>query len=188
MKGGLRILGGTLRGRVLEVAAGVRPSGARLREALFSIWAPRLAGARLLDLYAGSGAVGLEALSRGAASALFVEPDRAARARLERNLRLIEEGAARVLAQRSCEALDELAREGRRFDLLFVDPPYAQEVDAELFEALGRVAAATASLAVEHRHGRPPHDASGGWSEVGERRYGDSVLRFYELRAADREG
>jgi 16S rRNA (guanine(966)-N(2))-methyltransferase RsmD len=185
VKGGLRILGGTLRGRTLEVAEGVRPSGARLREALFSIWGARVVGATFLDLYAGSGTVGLEALSRGAASALFVEPDRAARSRLERNLRLAAPGSTSVVARPSREALSALARQGARFDLLFVDPPYAHEVDQELFEALARIAAPEASLVVEHRHGSPPAGESGRWIEPSERRYGDSVLRFYALRPAE---
>jgi len=185
VKGGLRILGGTLRGRTLEVAEGVRPSGARLREALFSIWGPRVAGARFLDLYAGSGTVGLEALSRGAANALFVEPDRAARSRLERNLRLAAPGTTSLFARPSREALTMLAHQGARFDLLFVDPPYAHEVDQALFEALARVAATDASLVVEHRQGSPPAGESGCWIEPSERRYGDSVLRFYSLRPSE---
>ena len=184
MKGALRILGGTLRGRALEVAAGVRPSGARLREALFSIWLPRLAGARILDLYAGSGAVGLEALSRGAASALFVEPERAARAALERNLRLAGPGTTRVLPRRDRDALDLLAREGARFDLLFVDPPYADPIDAALLEALARIAAPAASLVVEHRRGREPAPAEDLWSLEGDRVYGDSALRLYVASGA----
>jgi 16S rRNA (guanine(966)-N(2))-methyltransferase RsmD len=187
VKGGLRILGGTLRGRTLEVAEGVRPSGARLREALFSIWGPRIAGARFLDLYAGSGTVGLEALSRGAANALFVEPDRAARSRLERNLRLARPGTTRLVVRSSREALSVLARQGALFDLLFVDPPYAHEVDQALFEALAQVAAPDASLVVEHRHGSPPAGESGSWNEPSERRYGDSVLRFYSLRPPESE-
>jgi 16S rRNA (guanine966-N2)-methyltransferase len=183
LKGALRILGGELRGRALEVADGVRPSGARLREALFSIWMPRLAGARFLDLYAGSGAVGLEALSRGAAAAVFVEPDRAARAALERNLWLVPPGAARVLAARDREALARLAGEGARFDLLFVDPPYADPVDAWLLEALAPVAAPAASLVVEHRRGRLPPDPGERWRAVSDRAYGDSGLRLYEAAA-----
>lgn len=188
MKSGVRVLGGALRGRVLEVAEGVRPSGARLREALFSIWGPRVAGARFLDLYAGSGAVGLEALSRGAASAHFVEPERGARSRLERNLRLAEPGTTRLLSRPSRRSLAELEREGARFDLIFVDPPYAQEIDSPLLAALARIAAPGASLVVEHRHGTPPTGVSEAWADASEHRYGDSVLRFYSLRDSSAAG
>lgn len=184
MKSALRILGGALRGRSLEVAAGVRPSGARLREALFSIWMPRIAGARILDLYAGSGAVGLEALSRGAASALFVEPERGVRAALERNLRLAAAGTARILPRRDRDALDLLVHEGARFELLFVDPPYADPVGADLFEVLAQVAAPGASLVVEHRRSQKPEPPGNGWRVEGERLYGDSALRFYEAAGA----
>jgi 16S rRNA (guanine966-N2)-methyltransferase len=183
MKSALRILGGELRGRALDVAPGVRPSGARLREALFSIWMPRLAGARILDLYAGSGAIGLEAVSRGACAAVFVEPDRGARAALERNVRLAPAGTSRVVAARDRDALARLAGEGARFDLLFVDPPYADPVDASLLAALAAVAAPASSLVVEHRRGRLPPGDVDGWRVAGDRAYGDSGLRLYEASA-----
>lgn len=160
----------------------MRPSSARLREALLSIWGERVAGAALLDLFAGSGAVGLEGWSRGAARVVFVEAERGALAALRRNLALVDEaGATEVVAAPAATALARLAEGGHRFDLLFADPPYALAVDAGLLAALAAVAAPGAELAVEHAPRGAPPEAAGGWRRTGERRYGDSVLGFYAL-------
>jgi 16S rRNA (guanine966-N2)-methyltransferase len=111
------------------VPEGARPTSGRAREALFDILQDTIVGARVLDLYAGSGAIGLEALSRGAAEAVFVETDRRA---LDANLSRCapDSASARVLAGDARRALDLLRREGRSFDLVFADPPYARGASA----------------------------------------------------------
>lgn len=134
-------------------------------------------GARLLDLFAGSGAVGLEALSRGAASAVFVESGRVALRALRENLRLAPAGRARAVESDASVGLARLAREGARFDLLFADPPYEAGLDARLGELAAAVAVPEASLAFEHRSG--PAAALGGWTAVESRRYGDSALTLF---------
>jgi 16S rRNA (guanine966-N2)-methyltransferase len=162
------------------VGRATRPSSAQLRGALASIWADRVSGARVLDLFAGSGAVGLELLSRGAAHAVFVESDRGALKALARNLELSSPERSRRFALDASRALKKLAEEGERFDLLFVDPPYEQPLGARLFAGLAAVAAPEAQLAVERRV-REPLPAGSPWRALGARRYGDAALHLFEL-------
>jgi 16S rRNA (guanine966-N2)-methyltransferase len=152
-----------------------------LREALFSIWGERLAGAELLDLFAGSGGVGIEAWSRGARAVTLVESGRRALAAVRRNAGLIAEaGAARVIALPVERALERLAAEGRRYDLVFADPPYEQRLGERFFRLARRVAGASTSLAVEHGAATPPAEETPGWRRLATRRYGDSSLSLYE--------
>ena len=125
--------------------------------------------------------MGIEALSRGADFAVFVERDREALASLRENLRLVPAGRARLLARSALEALELLAREGARFDLLFADPPYDRPLDPGLADRIARVAAPGASWAFEHRHGGATPDPGTRWSAALPRTYGDSVLAFYEV-------
>jgi 16S rRNA (guanine(966)-N(2))-methyltransferase RsmD len=176
---------GRLKGRRLVVPAGSRPSSARLREALFSIWGERLAGADLLDLFAGGGGVGIEAWSRGARAVTLVESGRRALAAIRRNVERVADagGSARVVALPVDRALDLLAGEGRLFELVFADPPYDLRLEDAFFERVRHVASPTTTLAIEHRHGAPLPDAPAGWRRVASRRYGDSALSLYESRA-----
>jgi len=137
----MRIIAGIAKGRRLRSVRGValRPTSDRMRESLFSILGRRVDGARFLDLYAGAGSVGLEALSRGAAEAVFVESHRP-------TARLIKENAAvcglqecaRVLAMPVEAALARLVRRGEQFELVFVDPPYGTGGARAALEELAR--------------------------------------------------
>jgi 16S rRNA (guanine966-N2)-methyltransferase len=123
--GKVRILGGRLRGSVLEVgdAQGLRPTPARVRETLFNWLQPVLEGARCLDLFAGTGALGVEALSRGAAGVVFVERDAAAARLLQNNLARLKQGErGRVYP---VDALSYLEGTPQAFDIVFLDPPFA---------------------------------------------------------------
>ena len=126
----LRIIGGTWRGRKLRfpASAAIRPTPDRVRETLFNWLGARTAGARALDLFAGSGALGLEALSRGASHVTFVEQDEAAVRELRTRLAEWQAGDARVAR---ADALRYLAGEARTFDLVFLDPPFASELLSE---------------------------------------------------------
>jgi 16S rRNA (guanine966-N2)-methyltransferase len=121
--GEVRIIGGAWRGRRLPVPAGtqVRPTGDRVRETLFNWLAPVIDGMRCLDLFAGTGALGLEALSRGAAEVWFVERDPLAARRIDESLRRLGSGAGRVI---TADALRFLAGAPQPFDLVFLDPPF----------------------------------------------------------------
>lgn len=162
-------------------ASGTRPTTDRVRESLFNVLQARmdLGGIAVLDLYAGSGALGLEALSRGASSALLVESDRRAAAVIESNIAAL--GARGAVVRRS--PVDKLVQSsGRPVDLVFADPPY--EVDAGAIE---RVLAAllangwvrSGALAViERAAGGPAIGWPDGWVAEEERRYGDTRLEF----------
>ncbi|HYC33481.1 MAG TPA: 16S rRNA (guanine(966)-N(2))-methyltransferase RsmD, partial [Gemmatimonadales bacterium] len=147
----MRIVGGSLGGRRLVVPKDgrVRPTADRVREAWMSILGPEVEGARVLDLYAGSGALGLEALSRGAESAEFVELGAASLAALRANIEALDVGD-RVKVHRG-DALRFAERLGPgAFDLAFADPPYAHD-DAERLVALFRRTPFARILSVEHR-------------------------------------
>jgi 16S rRNA (guanine966-N2)-methyltransferase len=121
----VRIIAGSRKGARIFAPKGqeTRPTGDRAREAAFNLIGP-VDGAHVLDLFAGSGAMGLEALSRGAASATFVEKDRAAAAAIERNLDKLALRGATVLRDDAARVLAAEAAAGRRYDLVLIDPPY----------------------------------------------------------------
>ena len=132
----MRIIAGTHRGHRIAAPPGTktRPTSDRVRENVFNIVAPWVEEARVLDLYAGSGAMGLEALSRGAASAVFVESDPDAVRAIERNLDKLRLRGATVLRLDATVALAQEAAGSRKYDLVLLDPPYAMTD----FDALGR--------------------------------------------------
>ncbi len=121
----MRIVAGSRKGARIFAPKGMdtRPTGDRVREAAFNLVGP-VDGARVLDLFAGSGAMGLEALSRGAATAVFVESDRDAQRAIERNVEKLRLAGATLLRLDARRALATEAAAGRRYDLVLVDPPY----------------------------------------------------------------
>lgn len=148
--GQVRLIGGRWRGSKLAVAdaPGLRPTSDRVRETLFNWLQPMLPGARVLDLFAGSGALGLEALSRGAASAVLVERDRALAATLLATTQRLPGGEAATVVQ--ADALSWLPTQPRAsFDLAFVDPPFAAGLHGQVLAALAPVLAEHAWLYVE---------------------------------------
>src|SRR5260370_27892987 len=156
----MRVIGGIHRGRRLGAVGGlaVRPSSDRLRETLFNILAPRIHGSRFLDICAGSGAVGIEALSRGASDVTFIENSRQACAVIEANLASLGVTQATVINHDAAGSLKKLDRESAQFDIAFFDPPYASKIYSEVMEQLGSgsLLAAGALLIVEHRVKTPP--------------------------------
>jgi 16S rRNA (guanine966-N2)-methyltransferase len=179
-----RIIAGRHRGRRLEVPKGtaVRPTAERLREALFSILehrTPRLAGARFLDLFAGSGAVGLEALSRGAGALVAVEVERAAATALRHNLEKLGEGARGRLVVGDATRLPPAAE---RFDIVYLDPPYGSGLAAAALQSLaaGGWLAADALLVVELAE-RERFDPPAGFALAEERRYGAGRIMLLRL-------
>jgi 16S rRNA (guanine966-N2)-methyltransferase len=135
----MRISGGTLRGRRLHSPAGAvtRPTSDLLRQALFNVLGERIRDARVLDLFAGSGALGIEALSRGAATATFVEANRAAALCLARNLETLAlTDRSRLIALDAFRVLRDLAQEGETFTCVLIDPPYGEDLAPRTIEAL----------------------------------------------------
>ncbi len=134
--GRLRIVAGIWRSRLLDIAdvPGLRPTSERIRETLFNWLAPGIHGNRCLDLFAGTGALGLEALSRGAGEVVFVEKAPGAVRMLERNIETLEAQGAKVLQQDAEEFLGTTRREP--FDIVFLDPPFAEDVLGQLCKLL----------------------------------------------------
>ena len=182
--------GGELGGRLLRVPArGVRPTADPVRESVFMILSPRLPEASVLDLYAGSGALGIEALSRGAERCLFVESDRQAVAVLSQNLARLGLAARSTIAQAPVERWLERADRRLRFDLVLMDPPYRAPGIAAVLRALaaGRRLAAGGLLVFEHdrRLRIPEAEGADPWFRIeDERRYGDTIVSFLTLPSA----
>ena len=178
----LRVTGGSLAGRRLRAPGGsrVRPSADRVRESVFATLGP-LHGVSVLDLYAGSGALGIEALSRGAADAVFVERAAGALESLRRNLaELGLRDRSRVLRSDVRTAIRRLGRRGGCYQLILIDPPYASgEAEKAMVEVVAAgILAAGGTLVVECSRRRLPGEVS-GLERVDERSYGDTVmLRF----------
>lgn len=177
----MRIIAGSLKGRRLKSPTweGLRPTSDRLRETLFNILAPRVAGARVLDLYAGTGAIGIEALSRGAAHVTFSDRDVRAARLIERNLADcgISEGYA-IIRGLATRVLGVLKRE-LPFDIVVVDPPYADPVE-DVLERIDEVLAPAGVVVLEHARRRPAPVAAGRLIQTREVTAGDSGLAFYE--------
>lgn len=180
----MRVIAGRFGGRRLRAPAGVgtRPTAERVREALFSFLGP-LDGARALDLFAGSGALGIEALSRGARCAVFVERARPALDCLRRNLSdlALGEKEARILRGDARAALRQLAAQGMRFDLVLLDPPYGGGLLAPVLQGLldHALLAPGARVIVERERRGPALDLP-GLSPTATRRYGDTTLTQFE--------
>ena len=190
----MRVIGGTFRSRTLQAPAGAatRPTSDRLRETLFNVLAPRIERARFLALYAGSGAVGIEALSRGAADAVFVERASPALKALRANLARLEirEGASVVAS--SVTAFLRAASAGERFDVVFLDPPYdaAGEYATVLGVLGGRAAGLLAKGALviaEHFKKDKLEDRYGALNRTRLLQQGDAALSFYAIAGEDVE-
>lgn len=165
-RGRLRIVAGIWRSRVLEIAdvEGLRPTSERIRETLFNWLTPRMAGARCLDLFAGTGALGLEALSRGAAAAVFVENSKVAIATLRRNLASLDASGAVIHAGSATEYIDAAGAES--FDIVFLDPPFADDNLAELCRLIdeSELVTTNANVYLEQDRARPEPDLPDGWT------------------------
>lgn len=178
----LRLSGGLLRGRKIAVPDSARPTEGRVREALFSIWAPAVEGARLLDLFAGSGAVAFEALSRGARGVVLVDESREVTATLTRNRDKLGIDPAAAVIVRAELPTGKLSRFDP-FDLVFADPPYAFDRHADLLAMVKPLLAEGGELVLEHSFRTALPDAAAGLFLNREKIYGGSALGFY--RAAD---
>jgi 16S rRNA (guanine966-N2)-methyltransferase len=178
----MRIIAGSRKGSRIFAPKGTetRPTGDRVREAAFNLLGPGAAeGAKVLDLFAGSGAMGLEALSRGAESATFVESDRDACRTINRNLDKLDLSGAKVLCQDALTALRADARAGRRYDLVLVDPPYRRfsSLQNALIQYLPEILGPRGLLLVETAAGDEPELPL---PKLKSRRYGAARLTLFE--------
>lgn len=186
--GQIRIIGGQWRGRKLPVpdSAGLRPTTDRVRETLFNWLAPDIRQARCLDCFAGSGALGLEALSRYAASATLLELERPVAQQLEKNLRTLGASQARVI---QTHTLNWLAQTGEPYNVVFIDPPFRKGLLQEtvtLLEQNGWLAAdALIYVESEVEHGAPPVPAN--WHLYREKVAGQVAYRLYHRQQETRD-
>jgi 16S rRNA (guanine966-N2)-methyltransferase len=175
----VRIIAGTHRGHRIAAPPGdrTRPTGDRVREALFSIIGP-VDGAAVLDLYAGSGALGLEALSRGALRCVFADDDRVACRTIEANLDKTRLVGGRVLRRDAVGVMREEAAAGRKYDLVLADPPYGRwvEIEPRLAEALPGILTPDALVVIETDARTEPELPL---QPVMTRRYGSARLTVY---------
>lgn len=187
-EGQIRIIGGQWRGRKLPVpdSAGLRPTTDRVRETLFNWLAPVMVDARCLDCFAGSGALGLEALSRHAAQATLLELERPIAQQLEKNCRTLNASGARVI---NTNTLNWLAQAGEPFDVVFIDPPFRKGLLDQmlpLLESHGWLAdEAMIYIESEVEGGAPPVPAS--WHLHREKIAGQVAYRLYHRRLLSKE-
>ena len=179
----MRVIAGSLKGRRLKPPTwdGLRPTSDKLRETLFNILAPRIVDARVLDGYAGTGALGIEAISRGAARVTFVDNDRRAQALIAHNLALCGvTGGYAIIRATVAVAIDDLgAAPADAFDIILLDPPYDDpQVDA-VIAAGGDALTPAGVLVFEHGRRRAAPDAAGRLVRVRQVTSGDSALSFY---------
>jgi 16S rRNA (guanine(966)-N(2))-methyltransferase RsmD len=188
-----RIIAGAGKGRRLKTAGGdaTRPTGARVRQSLFDILAPLVPGCRFLDAFAGNGGVGLEALSRGAATVALVDKSSAAVEAAKENARALARagGEVRVFRQDARTAIGALGDQGMRFDVVYLDPPYDSDLYEPLLAVLGEgpLLAEGGVVVAEHFHKRALPETIGALTRTRMKRVGDHVLSFYRRASgADR--
>ncbi len=183
----MRIVAGEWRGRRLLVPrSGTRPTADRARQILFDILGARTPGARVLDIYAGTGALGFEALSRGAVEAVFVESARRARTALEGNCAALgAESRCRVLPLPAGNALRTLVQGGERFGLILADPPYGEGEAAWILEQVAAVLPglleADGTMVVESDRRDPVPVRSGDLERLRRRDVGATTLHFFGI-------
>lgn len=180
----MRVIGGSAKRRRLVAPPGrsIRPTADRVKEALFNILAPKVPGARFLDLFAGTGSIGIEALSRGATRVVFVDRSPRAVNLIRENLRrtgMSQKSA--VFGQDALTALNLLGRKGERFDLIYIDPPYKKGYETKALRSIaGRCLLAPGGLAVCESDCRDElPETVEDLVLVRRERYGDTVLSFY---------
>lgn len=185
----MRVIAGTYRSRILKSLKGLalRPTSDRLRETLFNVLAPDIAGARFVDLFAGTGAIGIEALSRGAVEVVFIENHAPAATLIRRNLESL--GVSTGVTVLAVDALRGLATLAARkieaahgFDFIFLDPPYAAAKEcARVLEFLGSadLLAPGAVVVAEHRRSFDLREEAGALRRFRVLKQGDAALSFY---------
>jgi 16S rRNA (guanine966-N2)-methyltransferase len=185
----MRVIAGEYKGRRLVTPRGerTRPTADQVRIALCDTLTPWIDGARVLDLFSGAGGVGLEALSRGAAHATFVERDARALAALRENIETLGvRDRARVLRGDVARELTRLYTESARFDIVFLDPPYDTDLVPTTLEQLGGggLTAANAVVIAQHLTKRAPSAIIGALGAFRTRRFGETTLTFYRAASS----
>jgi 16S rRNA (guanine(966)-N(2))-methyltransferase RsmD len=182
-EGAVRITGGTARGRVIAGPDGLdtRPTASKIRQAFFNILSGKVSGARFLDLCAGTGLMGMEALSRGAGPVVFVEENRKLAKAIELNVKRLGY-EAEVICADARKVIPIL--EPEKFDIIFADPPYRSVLSLSVLRGVGshRLLDADGTLAIEHDRGAQLPGDSEGLVRYDRREYGQTAVTFYRAR------
>ncbi len=178
----MRIIGGKYRSRVLAEFAGedVRPTSDRAKEALFNILALRLQGARVLDLFAGSGALGLESLSRGAREVVFNDSAKGSLALVKQNLTSLKISLGEEAKLSGSDYLVCLEQEAGQFDLIFLDPPYRLDYGKPALEAIARRGLLSENGIAVYERDKPFEGEIAGLENYDERKYGKTYFTFFQ--------
>ena len=179
----MRIISGTSKGRRLATLRGhtLRPTSDRVKESMFNILGGEIEGKVILDLFAGTGNLGIEALSRGAQRVTFVEKDQEAFKLIQRNLLACQMGdRSEILPREVDRALKVLRGKGERFDLIFMDPPYEKGLIQKTIERLctERIYHDDSILVIEHNRREPLFDISDFWTLTRQRKIGETLISF----------
>jgi 16S rRNA (guanine966-N2)-methyltransferase len=184
----MRIVAGTARGRALAgprpTSRHIRPTADRVRETLFNVLGQWLEGLSVLDLYAGTGALGLESVSRGATRAVLVDSDPEALSLCRKNVEALGfSSRVEILGQPVERALEALGRRGTRFELIFADPPYAARVVEAVLEGVARhgLLAPGGTVVIEHERREAAPESHEGFSRVDQRRFGDTLVSLFRI-------
>jgi 16S rRNA (guanine966-N2)-methyltransferase len=183
----MRIISGTSKGKRLTTpkGQGVRPTSDRVKESIFNILGERIEGKMVLDLFAGTGNLGIEALSRGAAKVLFVEKGRQAIRLIQKNLSQCGlEGRSEIIPKDVNRAIGILKERGASFDLILMDPPYEKGLISRTLDKLDshRIYHEDSILVIEHDRREPLPGIVVGWNLIRQRRIGDTVISFLTQR------
>ena len=189
----MRVIGGSARGRKLVAPrdARVRPTAGRIKEAIFNILSSRLPGfdgLRVLDIFAGTGNLGIEALSRGAAQAVFVDNHRESATFIRKNLESLEfSDKGQIIVQDASVAIKILGRTGGQFDIAFLDPPYGQGLAEKTLELLASspLLAPGAIIVAEMGSREEISSRIGSLEQFDRRRYGDTAVSFWSITESD---
>ena len=181
----MRVIGGESRGRILKAPSGyrTRPTSDKVREAIFDMLPHRLEGLKALDLFAGSGAMGIEALSRGAIRAVFIESSRVVSAVIKANIRACNlDDRAKVMVGRLPQALMRVLKMEGPFDIVFIDPPYEKGLAEKTLDVLirGSGVAPGGRVVIEHSAREETPEETADLVKIRMKRYGSTAVSIYE--------
>lgn len=181
----MRIISGKYKGRVIKMPKGIRPTQNKVRKAVFDILGD-IEGLSFLELFSGSGAVGLEAISCGAGEVVFVERDSRCIETIEENLSVIRLSGYLVIRLDASKAIEHLAGQKRKFDIIFMDPPYYEGLTKKTLQILGAcdILAPSGLIIVQHFKKDNLPETLGVLSLFRQSKYGDTVLSFYKKPCA----
>ncbi|MBI5145119.1 MAG: 16S rRNA (guanine(966)-N(2))-methyltransferase RsmD [Candidatus Omnitrophica bacterium] len=177
----MRIISGEYKGRVIKMPKGIRPTQGKVRKALFDILGD-IEGLSFLELFAGSGAVGFEALSKGVSDLTLVEYDRDCLQAIEKNIAALKPRACTLYPQQAERAIKALHKEGKTFDIVFLDPPYYEGLAKKTLQTLSCYDILTPYGFIVAQHFKKDNlpDAAGDLTLFRQKRYGDTILSFYK--------